>query len=526
MDPRTGVATPGACQHSVFLNASRCLAPLALLVALASGGAQAQTGDASPWRAQLRSANAMERAQAALSAAQAQDTASVGALRELLAQDKQPNVRAAAALALGSLRDARSLGAIASLLQGNSGVGPDIVLDALVRLGDPQGASVAVPLLDASEDVLRLQAVDALVQLQAQALGAQILQRAQANRDPAKAKTYAMVLGKLQVRSAQDYLLQLARHSAPSPTRWASYLALGRIRSEAAVGVLVDALVDPFEKGRENAQQALVEIGSPSAAPRLWPLLEHAERSVRFSAAQVLVALSHPGTNAALLRALDKPVAQAAAALALGQRKVAEAREPVQSALARPDSAEREVLAQALGWLGDKRAIAVLRRVLAEPAGEGRYGAAWSLGVLQAREAREELQRAAAGSDNRLAQLALDALGMLADPASADFLARQAESNPVYALGALTALAQVPGEGARKSLESLVRHKDDRLVRAALQGLAQRKDAASVPTLLDALEQASVDNRKAVQYALTSITGQRWSTPGQWRQWYASSSAR
>lgn len=521
MEPRTGIAAPGARRPSIVLSAGRCAVQMAVLVALGCTGVAAQTPDAA-WRAQLHSANAMERAQAALSVAQAQDQASVATVRALLAADQPPNVRAAAALALGSLRDTRSTAAIAGLLQGHSGVGPDIVLDALVRMGDPQGATVAVPLLDAPDDVLRLQAVDALVQLQAQALGAQILQRAQANRDPAKAKTYAMVLGKLQVRSAQDYLLQLARHSDPSPTRWASYLALGRIRSEAAVGVLVDALGAPYEKGRENAQQALVDIASPRAAPRLWPLLAHAERSVRFAAAEVLVGLDHPGTNAALLRALDQPDAQAAAALALGRRKVAEAREPIQTALARQDKAEREVLAQALGWLGDKRAIALLRRVLVEPAGEGRYGAAWSLGVLQAREAREDLQRAAAGRDNRLALLALDALGMLADPASADFLARQAQANPVQALGALTALAQVPGEGARQQLEALVRHKDDRVARAALQGLAQRKDAASVPTLLDALEQVSQDNRKAVHYALTSITGQRWSTPNQWRQWYAS----
>jgi HEAT repeat protein len=144
-----------------------------------------------------------------------------------------------------------------------------------------------------------------------------------------------------------------------------------------------------------------------------------------------------------------------------------------------------------------------------------------SLGVLMAREAREELQRAASGSDKRLAQAAIGALGMLADPASADFLARQAQSNPELAPDALAALAQLPGDGPRKLLEGLVRHKDDRVVRAAVRGLSHRKDAASVPTLLDALEQVSQDNGKAVQSALTKITGQRWSTAAQWRQWYA-----
>ena len=518
MDPRTGIAAPGTRDAAVFVK--RCATALAACMVLALHGGMAWA-QPSAWQAQMRSPQPMERAQAALAAAQAQDRSSIGLLRELLARDTQPNVRAAAALALGCLQDTTSTPAIASLLQGGSGIGSDIVIDALVRMGDARGAVAVLPLLDADDDVLRLQVVDALVQLQAQSLGPQVLQRAQANRDPAKAKTYAMALGKLQVRQSQDYLLNLARHSEPSPTRWASYLALGRIRSEAATDLLVDALAAPFEKGRENAQQALTEIASGKAAPKLWPLLQHGERSVRFAAAEVLVGLKHAGTDAALLAALDKPQSQAAAALALGKRKVAAAREPIQAALVHTDASEREVLAQALGWLGDQRATAVLRHVLVEPAGEGRYGAAWSLGVLRAREARDELQRAASGSDNRLALIALDALGMLADPASADFLARQAQSNPAQALGALTALAQVPGDPARKALESMVLHKDDRVARAALQGLAQRKDAASVPALLDALDRVAVDNRKAVHYALTAITGQRWSTPTQWRQWYA-----
>ena len=523
MDPRTGVAAPGARDVAVFLKPHRGALATSLVLTLFCALATAQTPppQVPNWAVALRSPQPVERAQAALAAAQAQDRNSIPLLRELLAKDNQANVRAAAALALGSLRDTTSTGAIMALLQGGSGVGADVVLDALVRMGDARGAAAALPLLDAEDDVVRLQAVDALVQLQGQAYGAQILQRAQANRDPAKAKTYAAVLGKLQVQAAQDYLLDLARRSEPSPTRWASYLALGRIRSEAAVELLVEALAAPHEKGRENAQQALAQIASAKAAPRLWPLLAHGERSVRFAAADVLVGLNHAGTNAALLSALGAPQSQAAAALALGRRKVGEAREPIQTALARSDNSEREVLAQALGWLGDKRATALLRRVLVEPAGEGRHGAAWSLGVLQAREAREDLQRAATGSDNRLAMLALDALGMLADPASADFLARQAQANPAQALGALTALAQLPGAGPRKTLETLARHEDDRIARAALQGLAQRKDAASVPALLDALERVSVDNRKAVQYALTSITGQRWSTPTQWRQWYS-----
>ncbi|MGQ0711296.1 MAG: HEAT repeat domain-containing protein [Rhodoferax sp.] len=525
MEQRVGSPAPGPRRRARILTTVALLACSALAVlwwqALpVQQAAASEAPGVEQWRAQLGAQQPLQRAQAVLALAQAQDRTSLEPLRTLLASDPAPNVRAAAALALADWQDRASTAAIVQLLQPSAGVGADVVLDALGRMGDTQAALAVLPYLDAEDDVLRLQAVQALVAMQAAHLGPRILQQAQGPHDPAKAKTYAMVLGKLQVRAAQDYLLDLARHSEPSPTRWASYLALGRIRSEAAVDLLADALAAPHDKGRENAQQALVAIGSARAAPRLWPLLAHAERSVRFAAADVLVGLDHPRSNAELLRALQRPPAQAAAALALGRRKVAAALEPVQAVLADPAQTDREVLAQALGWLGDARAVLLLRQVLAEPAGDGRWGAAWSLGVLQAREAREDLQQAAASADNRLAQLALDALGQLADPASADFLARQSQANPAQALGALASLALIPGDAARWHLQRLAAHEDARIGRAALQALAQRKDAAAVPTLLELLDKAPVDNRKAVQHALVSTTGQHWNTPQQWRQWY------
>lgn len=525
MEQRVGIPAPGARRRARILRAVLLLGALALALGWWYSLPEQETPAPTPqgvehWRAQLRAEPPLQRAQAVLALAQAQDRASLEVLRAMLASDEAPNVRVVAALALADWQDRASTDAIVQLLQPSAGVGADVVLDALGRMGDAQAAQAVLPYLDAPDEVLRLQAVQALVAMQAAHLGPRILQQAQAQRGAAHAKSYAMVLGKLQVRAAQDYLLQLARSSDPSPTRWASYLALGRIRSEAAVDLLAAALVEPHDKGRENAQQALVAIGSARAAPRLWPLLDHAERSVRFAAAEVLVGLAHPRNDAELLRALQRPQAQAAAALALGRRKVASALEPVQAALALPQQTEREVLAQALGWLGEARAVPLLRQVLAEPAGEGRYGAAWSLGVLQAGQAREDLQRAATSADKRLAQLALDALGQLADPASADFLAHQSQADPAQALGALASLALIPGDGARLHLQRLAAHEDAHIGRAALQALAQRKDLAAVPTLLELLDKAPVDNRKAVQHALVSTTGQHWSTPQQWRQWY------
>ncbi len=49
--------------------------------------------------------------------------------------------------------------------------------------------------------------------------------------------------------------------------------------------------------------------------------------------------------------------------------------------------------------------------VLKESEGEGRYGAVWSLGVLQATEDLDDLIAASKSKDSKLSLMAIEALG-------------------------------------------------------------------------------------------------------------------
>lgn len=471
----------------------------------------------------LQSPQAPVRAQAVLALTQQQDAAALPTLRSLLQRDPSAAVRGVAAIGLGALQDRESTSAIAQLLVHDREIAADVLVDALARMADPAGAAAVLPLLDSDNDVLRLQAVEALVAMQAQDHGTAILRMARANRDVEKAKTFAMVLGKLRVTQAQDYLLQLARDTEPSPTLAASYLALGRIGSVRAVPMLAQAMGQDFEKGRENAREALIALRSPQALPAMLAYLGHGNREIRFSAAQVMAHIPDAASEARLLQILRTPgsVGAGPAAYALGRLKVQAAVTPVAELLADKASPEREVLAQTLGWLGAREHIALLMRVLAEDEGDARYGAAWSLGVLQAEEALDALQRAASGNNLKLANYAIEALGMIRSEASLGFLVRKAKDAPELANGVMASIANIAGRPAAQALEKFAAHEDLRISRPALQALAQRKDASTVAALMELMDSVEPDNRKQVYLALSAVTGQKLSSAQAWHHWYA-----
>ncbi|MBP9062027.1 MAG: hypothetical protein KBF98_17150 [Rhodoferax sp.] len=79
----------------------------------------------------------------------------------------------------------------------------------------------------------------------------------------------------------------------------------------------------------------------------------------------------------------------------------------------------------------------------------------------------------------------------------------------------------MPGTQARLILEKFANHADLRISRPALQGLAQRKDANAVPALIQMIDTALPDNRKQVYFALSAVTGHKYATASEWRNWYA-----
>ncbi|PJZ56462.1 HEAT repeat domain-containing protein [Leptospira barantonii] len=471
---------------------------------------------------ELNSQNPQIRAQAILELSNRDHRPSLNRIRNLLKEDSNPAVKGTAAIALGTWKDKISTSEIVKLFDVKSGVTTDIVLEALARMQDPNSAKVILPFLQSQDSTLRLIAVDTLVRIGAYSSGESILNLARQNSDPELAKTYAMALGKLKVRSAEPYLIELAKTTEPSPTLAASYLALGRISSKNAVPILVRGLAGDFDKGSENCMIALIEIKSSSAIPLAIPVLKNKNYEIRYRAVNVLSEIPSSETGPKVLKILEDkdPDSVAPAALVLGRIRFNPARIPIEKSLENSKLPDREIIARSLGYLGDKKSIPILLNVLKESDGEGRYGAAWSLGILQASEALDDLIAASKSRDPKLSSLAVESLGLLRSPKALSTLVEIAENNPNSASVVVPAIASIPGEESRKVLENFAQKENVSLQQVSISELGKRKDKASVSILIRILEGNRAESSKLLMASLASITGKNFYSRNEWLNWY------
>jgi HEAT repeat protein len=442
--------------------------------------------------------------------------------RKLLVEDPHPNVRGTVAIALGELKDTQSTPAILDLLSPKSGVSTDVVLDALHRMGDSRGAAPILKYLDSEDHAIRLKVVETLSLLNNPAVGKQILEMAKKCNDEEKKKTYAMVLGKLHVRESEDWLVAVATKTPPSPTLAASYLALGRVGSKKGIPLLAKALGGEFDKGRENATQALIEIKDKSALPFLYDYLESPNREIRYYAANVMVEIPDESLVNKCSKLLDESKVNSigVASYILGRLKIEDARIKIEEALQQKTNPEREVIAQALGWIRNKKSIPLLISVLEEKDGEGRYGAAWALGVIGDRDGFSALEKASGNSDFRLASMATESLGSIHIPEVIPVMEKRISENKNLSVFALRAIANVPGDEASKSLEKYAKSVDPTIFTPAIENIGLRKQKQSIPFLIDILKEKDSPKKRITSAALTNLTGKHFFSSQDWIRWY------
>lgn len=90
---------------------------------------------------ELNSENPQVRAQAILEISNRMHKPSLNKIRNLLKNDVNPAVKGTAAIALGTWKDKISIPEIIKLFSKDSGVAPEILLEALARMGDPSCAN-------------------------------------------------------------------------------------------------------------------------------------------------------------------------------------------------------------------------------------------------------------------------------------------------------------------------------------------------------------------------------------------------
>ncbi|TGN10096.1 HEAT repeat domain-containing protein [Leptospira ilyithenensis] len=460
------------------------------------------------------------RSQATIQLGSRQIKESIPKLKKLLI-DKEPGVRAGAAIALGDLQERSATQAIVRLLESDKENPKDVYLDALGRLKDPSAGKQIIFLLDSEDPTLRLQTIEALVLIDAKDQGASILKMALKNKNREKDKTYAMALGKLGHKESEDYLLDLTKTLDGSTTLAAAYLALGRIGAKKAVPTLAKALDLSFSKGKENASVSLVQIGDPKTIDLVFPLLESKTEETQMYVTDVLSGIPslEAGKRALALLNSDKKSTWGNAAKIAGRQKYAPAREKLESLLVLDSTPNRDSFAEALGWIGDKASIPVLRKVLLSGAKEGPYGSAWALGVMGAREAVGDLITATNSSDGKLVSYALEALGSIRDESALPTLIRLLKNRPQMAPQVLSAVSQLQSREARQVIEDATNSNDPNVYRPAMEELARRKDKLSLPVLFEHVNGSEAEKRKLSYYALAAITGEHFRTKKEWNDW-------
>ena len=193
----------------------------------------------------------------------------------------------------------------------------------------------------------------------------------------------AEVLEQLGAAAVDPLREELLHENSSADRRRNALEALVQL-GDTAVDLLVKTLSDDRWWHRNDAAEALGQLGNKRAVDPLIKALSDDYRWVRDAAAE---ALGHLGDKRAvdpLIKALadENSDVREHAAGALGQLGDKRAFDPLIKGLADKDAMVRKATAEALGQLGDKRAVDPLIKALSDDKSWVRAGAAKALGQL------------------------------------------------------------------------------------------------------------------------------------------------
>ncbi len=218
----------------------------------------------------------------------------------------------------------------------------------------------------------------------------------------------------------------------------------------------------------------------------------------------------------ALLRALasDNPEYRMQAAISMGVRREARAVKPLLAALARPEDVAgvRRTIYEALGRIGDRRALAVLHGALAgEELEEVRGAAAAALGAIGAPESLAHLLAAFESDGLTFKSRVIDALAAYPQDDSIDLLARTAlgGANASLRSRAIRALGETRAAAAGEPLlTALASARTDRARSEVVDALGRTRIPAAREPLTRLLRETDAELLRArIAVALGSIGG-------------------
>jgi HEAT repeat protein len=290
------------------------------------------------------------------------------AIPQLIARltHSRPEARAAAAETLGALRDGRATSPLTALLDDADESVHQTAVRALGAIGDPAAFDALHTLI--TDEAIRAAPMDVM--------------RAMANCNP---------------RQGRTSLIQLAKHD-DREIREAAVSVMVERRDVETIDALLAAIDDSYIHVQCTAAQALewiVPVRGPETAVTAFAKKD-AYHDVRVIALHALAVANEPRTAELAIEGLSDPSDEVkeAALWYLQHHPDVRALSPLLETLrtAKYNGVRMEAC-EALGALGDRRAVPGLIAALADPTPLGRIYAARALAELGDRSAREPLIR-------------------------------------------------------------------------------------------------------------------------------------
>ena len=443
-------------------------------------------------------------------------------LLSLLESDPEERVRAAAAVVLANFNEEKALPFIVKELR-KPVQSADFFIQSFGLLAKGTNCDVLVPYLKSDLKLTRLKAIQALDSAECKSAGAKVLTQAKSftNKVPIL-QNHITALGKLSHSPAAGFIEDQSKKLADGPALAAAYLALGRINAQSALPTLVSAVSKPFPKGSDNAASSLILLQNKLALKGMFEILEKRQKAAYGNAVKVIIEIPDEASGQRALQMLDDKQTEIYSQLGqiLGPLKYKPATKSIARELKDSNNPGREYLARALGWINDPTQVKLLISILEEPAGEGRYGAAWSLGVMQASEAVPALEELTQSEDKKMQMLAIEALAMIASPTSLPALKAQLkEDNPMIPF-ASAALIEIDSPEAIEILKEGSLSSSIDVRRACIKALGDKRDKATIPHFITLLSEANAEDINLVYNALRKVTGESYRSRNEWLLWY------
>ncbi len=408
----------------------------------------------------------------------------LGAIPEvaLCLSDGDASVRALACDALGRLGATSAVPGIFPLLDDPNPRVVQAAIGAIQSLGSREASKLALAAAGSDKPSVRRAALRILAYFGDDA-ALPVFLRAVADTDPRVRDSALGGLAVLEDAAALDALLESARAPA-TDTRCAAIRALGR-RSQSddrARACLLASLGDPEPWVRYYACQALGRLRAEGALDVIVSLFGDPAGQVRVAAIEAISHFRTPAASRALIQAVRAEDADVrrAALVGLGFLALPDVLPTLREAAASADPATRLVAVSALAHTDSPESLPLITEAARDPDENVRTAALGCLAALGSREATAAL---------------LDLLEDAPDRAQ------------------VSALLSIPTPGRVPGILSALGNADDALAPLLTSALARLRTPESTAALFEAMTLSSVPARKAAASALASLrTQDAWDT--------------